>query len=318
MNIFDSYSSSAQNLVQKTYDLAKNSNHNPVHIPHLFAILVNQSSEISDILQSCWVDLKNIKNMTQQSLVAALSADGSFSISQQLNDIFEQANSIAQQRWKKQTEVYDIFLSLLKSDTNINNWLKDQWVTYDKVRTTINKKSEAFVWKEWFSETMSSNKYLEDLTKLAEDWKLREVIWRDKELRKIIEILWWKEKNNVMVLGESGVWKTAIVELLAQKIVSWDVPDFLKDKQIMKINLGSLISWSKYRGEFEERITSILQTIKNSNGKIILFIDEIHNISWAGKTEWSMDLGEILKPELSSGNLQLIGATTTEEYHINL
>lgn len=318
MGVFDSYSLSAQNLVQKTYDLAQNSNHNPVHITHLFAILVNQSLEISDILQDCWLDLKNIKNMTQQSLATALSADGSFSISQQLNDIFEQANSIAQQRSKKQTEIYDIFLSLLKSDTNINNWLKDQWITYDKVRTTINKKSEVTIWTNKSPELLSSNKYLEDLTQLAKNWKLREIIGRDKELRKIIEMLWGKEKNNVMILGEPGVGKTAIVELLAQKIVAWEVPDFLKDKKIMKINLGSLISWSKYRGEFEERITSIIQTVKDSNGQIILFINEIHNISWAGKTEGSMDLWEILKPELSSGNIQAIWATTTEEYHLNL
>ena len=157
-------------------------------------------------------------------------------------------------------------------------------------------------------------KYGRDLTTMAQEGRLDPVVGRDDEIRRVVQVLSRRTKNNPVLIGEPGVGKTAIVEGLAQRVVRGDVPEGLKDKRIVSLDLGALIAGAKYRGEFEERLKAVLKEVQESEGTVVLFIDEIHNVVGAGRAEGSMDAGNLLKPMLARGELHCIGATTLDEY----
>lgn len=199
--------------------------------------------------------------------------------------------------------------------------MNQQWITFKKMEWLISQMPKAqlhpddgiSISNNQLSQTEILNKYSDDLTDLAKQWKLKEVIWREKDLNKLVEILCRKEKNNAIIIWESWVGKTALVELLAQRISNGELPIF-KDKKILRLNLWSTIGWTKFRWEFEGKISGIIKTVKESDWKIILFIDGFHNVVWAGKAEWSMWLSDMLAPELSNWTIQVIWVTTTSEY----
>jgi len=324
---FDNYDELAQWVFTTTQNFAEQQHHNPVDVPHLFYVLVNQSSNaIADLLKKWWADVAAIKSKTKEAQVWLLATQDKFSISEQLQQIFLQAKEVAKKMWDSSVSIYHIFLSLLQSKSSTRRILNQQGITFENMEAIISQMSKADLHPQDLSasldpsaaEGQTLNKHSEDLTQLAKDGALKEVIWRDKEIKKVMEILCRKEKNNVVILGDAWVGKTAVAELLAQKIVTWDVPDYLKDKKILRVNLWSLVSWTKFRGEYEDKVSSIIKTVKESKGNIILFIDEFHNVVWAGKAEGSMSLSDMLKPELSSGTIQVIGATTTSEYRKNV
>jgi len=220
--------------------------------------------------------------------------------------------------WDSYITTEHFFLSILNKENKVRNMLNKLGITYDNVYSTIKnmRKGEKIETNDPEVSLEVLSKYWKDITAIAEKWKLDPIIWRDDELRRVLQILSRRTKNNPVLVGEPWVWKTAIIELLAQQIIKWEVPDSLKDKRIIELDMGSLMAGSKYRWDFEERLKAILKEVEKSDWKIILFIDEIHMVVGAWKTEWSMDMWNMLKPALARWSIRVIWATTINEYRL--
>lgn len=218
--------------------------------------------------------------------------------------------------WDSFLTTEHMLLAILKWKNKVSEILSNENLSYDLVFNTI---KEMRNWENIQSQdpenTMDAlEKYGKDITKLAEEWKLDPVIWRDEETRRVVQILSRRTKNNPVLIWDPWVWKTAIIELLAQQIVKSEVPDVLRNKRIVELDMWSLMAWSKYRWDFEERLKAILKEVEKSQWEIILFIDELHNVVWAWKAEWSMDMWNMLKPALARGQIKVVWATTINEY----
>lgn len=306
--------------VQQAQSLAIQHKNTQIDQQHLLYALLSQSDGlIPQMLVKMNVSVNGLLNDTEREInnLPYGSGSGQMYLSGELNMALEEAERMAENMKDEFVSVEHIFMALVNSP---NSSLKKLFEKYNITKNEFMKQLKAVrgnarVTSENPEETYDVlNKYGYDLVERARSKKLDPVIGRDDEIRNVIRILSRKTKNNPVLIGEPGVGKTAIAEGLAQRIVSEDVPNNLRDKTIFSLDMGSLIAGAKYRGEFEERLKAVLNEVKKSEGKIILFIDELHTIVGAGKSDGAMDAGNLLKPMLARGELHCIGATTLNEY----
>ena len=284
----------------------------------LHCMLEDRECFISDLLSRSGVDTEGLKNAVNR-LIAGLSkqSGGGRYTSQTLSEVLSDAEKQAKEIKDEYISVEHLFLGILnKGGNDVKRILNEYGVKKSEFLKALKEiRGSARVVSDNPESTYDVlNKYGQDLVELARANKLDPVIGRDDEIRNVIMILSRKRKNNPCLIGEAGVGKTAIAEGLAQRILKGDVPSSLKDRKIFSLDMGALVAGAKYRGEFEERLKAVLNEVKKSDGKIILFIDELHTIVGAGKTDGAMDAGNLLKPMLARGELHCIGATTLDEY----
>lgn len=321
MNNEDNLTSAVQAALGEAQQIAITRKQQEIDIDHLFKFLVQPGELVGEIYKKAGVDLKNfeqeIDRVLEQLPVISGSVQYGQAFSTKLLQLLRDADEIKQEFGDEYISLDTLVLALMKQTYDpLVRWLTEHGVTVTKLQQTITKMraGERVTSKNQEEQYQALEKYGVDLVKQVRQGKQDPIIGRDEEIRDVIRILSRKTKNNPVLIGEPGVGKTAIIEGLAQRIVRKDVPDNLKDKTIFSLDMGSLIAGAKYRGEFEERLKAVLKAVTKSQGQIILFIDEIHNIVGAGKTEGSMDAGNLLKPMLARGELHLIGATTLDEY----
>ncbi|WP_125581718.1 ATP-dependent chaperone ClpB [Lacticaseibacillus suibinensis] len=321
----DNLTQAVTEAVAAAQQIAQVRHHQEIDIPELIKSMVQPNDFGAQLFQDAGINLDGLNAVIDQAIDQAPVVEGASAygqnMSQNLYQLFQDADKMKSELGDEFIATEDVLLALFDQPYNvITKYLTDQGVTGKKFREVVDKaRGGAKV----TSKTAENNykalkKYGTDLVKEARSGKMDPIIGRDDEIRDVIRILSRKTKNNPVLIGEPGVGKTAIVEGLAQRIVRNDVPDNLKNKAIVSLDMGSLLAGAKYRGDFEERFKAVLNEVKKSEGQILLFIDEIHTIVGAGKAEGAMDAGNLLKPMLARGELHLIGATTLDEYRENI
>ena len=315
-----------QEALAQAQQIAMTRKHQEIDIPHLWRIFVQPDSFAYNLYHEFQLNMDDFQRKIEQEIDKLPSITGSNiqygqQISQRLSMLFQKANQLAQEQQDQYLSTEMVVLALFDQKNNpLTEYLISNNVTKAKMKARIdNLRGGESVTSQNQEQTYESlEKYATNLNEAIKQNKLDPVIGRDEEIRDVIRILSRKTKNNPVLIGEPGVGKTAIVEGLAHRIVRKDVPDNLKGKQVYSLDMGSLIAGAKYRGEFEERLKAVLKEVTKSEGNIILFIDEIHTIVGAGKSEGAMDAGNILKPMLARGEIHCIGATTLDEYRENI
>jgi ATP-dependent Clp protease ATP-binding subunit ClpB len=321
MNI-NRFTEKSQEALQAAQQLALRSNHQQVDVEHLAQALLEQDGGLaSALLDKLNVSADLLKRKVQAELdklprvSSSTGADQTY-VSGRLGKLLAQAEDEAKRLKDDYVSVEHILLAMLDSGGAMGRILKEAGVDRDKLLEALQEvRGHQRVTSQNPEGTYQAlERYGRDLTKLAAQGKVDPVIGRDEEIRRVIQVLSRRTKNNPVLIGEPGVGKTAIVEGLAQRIVRGDVPEGLKQKKIVALDMGALIAGAKYRGEFEERLKAVLKEVQEAQGDIILFIDELHTVVGAGKAEGAMDAGNLLKPMLARGELHCIGATTLDEY----
>ena len=317
------FTQKSQEAIQDAQNLAIRNNHQQLEQIHLLAALLEQDGGlIPPLLKKMDVTVESLSAAAMAEVrklpgvTGAREADKIY-ISNGLNQTLVAAQDTAQRMKDDFVSVEHLFLALLDTaEGSVRNLLRTYNITSDAAMKALQaiRGNQRVTTDNPEGTYEALTKYGTDLVKRAREQKMDPVIGRDEEIRNVIRILSRKSKNNPVLIGEPGVGKTAIAEGLAQRIVKKDVPKSLQDKTIFALDMGALIAGAKYRGEFEERLKAVLKEVKESEGKILLFIDELHTIVGAGKTEGSMDAGNLLKPMLARGELHCIGATTLDEY----
>ena len=320
---FNNYTQKSIEAVQSAQQLAVQNSHQQMEQVHLLLALLRQEGGLTpQLLKKMDVTVESLEAAAEAELrkipgVRTSQAMDSFYVSADVQAAFNAAEQQAQTMKDEYVSVEHLFLGLLETARGgVKELFKTYQITKERVLKALQEvRGNQRVTTDNPEGTYDAlEKYGTDLVKRAREQKMDPVIGRDEEIRNVIRILSLKTKNNPVLIGEPGVGKTAIAEGLAQRIVKKDVPKQLQDKTIFSLDMGALIAGAKYRGEFEERLKAVLNEVKKSEGKIILFIDELHTIVGAGKTEGSMDAGNLLKPMLARGELHCIGATTLDEY----
>ncbi len=320
------FTTMAQEAISDAVQNASAAGNAQVETLHLLdALLRQENGVIRGLIEAAGGNAQNISAAVHQTQDALPSASGSTTaqpqVSRQLSAVLAQAGKEMQQMGDEYVSTEHLLIAIAAAKPNQSAQIMEQYgVTADALRKAVPsiRGGAKVTSPDAEGSYKALEKYSTDLTAAAKEGKLDPVIGRDQEIRRVIQILSRRTKNNPVLIGEPGVGKTAVVEGLAQRIVAGDVPTTLQNKKLISLDLGSMVAGSKYRGEFEERLKSVLQEIKNADGQIITFIDEIHTIVGAGAAEGSMDAGNMLKPMLARGELRLIGATTLDEYRENI
>ncbi|HHQ4328590.1 TPA: ATP-dependent chaperone ClpB [Clostridium perfringens] len=314
-----------QQSLNDAYEIAVKYNNQQLDIIHLFSALVNQKDGlIPNIFEKMGVNIDSLKRDIHiqidrmPKVLGEVAQSSGVTATRRINEVLIKAEEISKQFEDSYISVEHVMLAMIDIDKNgsVGEILRKNRITKDGFLKILNevRGSQRVDSQDPEGTYEALEKYGTNLIELVKQHKLDPVIGRDEEIRRAIRILSRKTKNNPILIGEPGVGKTAIVEGLAERIVRGDVPEGLKDKVIISLDMGALIAGAKYRGEFEERLKAVLKEVQNSEGKIILFIDEIHTIVGAGKTDGAMDAGNLIKPMLARGELHCIGATTFDEY----
>ena len=315
---FNSFTTKAQEIIQKSIELVRRSEQQVIEPAHIMFSVLTEAENISNFLfQKIGVNISNLKQTIENEITSYPKVTGGEPyLGRETDTVLQKAIDLSKKMGDQYVSIESIILALYKEKSSVSAMMKDIGISERDLDAAINElRGGQTVHSQSAEDTYQSlSKYAINLNERARAGKLDPVIGRDEEIRRVLQILSRRTKNNPILIGEPGVGKTAIVEGLAHRIIRGDVPENLKSKQIFSLDMGALIAGAKYKGEFEERLKSVVNEVINSDGEIILFIDEIHTLVGAGGGDGAMDAANILKPALARGELRAIGATTLNEY----